>query len=79
MLQKIHPQRPLPPDGRVATPANGLWVPVMFRRLANCLFMHWRGQPPKAKYQTTIDFQADMDENSLAKAMRFVACKCPRL
>jgi hypothetical protein len=59
--------------------ANGLWVLGMFRRLANSLFMQWRSQQPKAKYQTTTDFQAAMGENNLARAMRFVTCKRPCL
>ena len=59
--------------------ANGLWVLGMFRRLANSLFMEWRGQQPNAKYKTTTDFQSAMGENNLAKAIRFVTCKRPNL
>lgn len=59
--------------------ANALWVLGMFRRLANSLFMQWRNQQPNAKYQTTTDFQADMGENNLAKAIRFVTHKRPCL
>lgn len=63
---------------RVRNP-NGLWVLGMFRRLANSLFMQWRSQHPKAKYQTTTDFQAAMGEDNLAKAIRFVTCKRSKL
>lgn len=63
---------------RVRNP-NGLWVLGMFRRLVISLFMHWRGQHPKAKYQTTTDFQAAMGEDNLAKAIRFVTCKHSKL
>jgi hypothetical protein len=59
--------------------ANGLWVLGMFRRLANSLFMQWRSQQSKAKYKTTTDFQAAMGEDNLAKAMRFVTRKHPKL
>jgi hypothetical protein len=58
---------------------NGLWVLGMFRRLANSLFIHWRGTQPTPKYKTTTDFQAAMGENNLAKALRFVTRKRPCL
>lgn len=54
---------------------NGLWVLGMFRRLANSLFMEWRGRQRNAKYKTTTDFQTVMGEDNLAKAMRFLTCK----
>lgn len=63
---------------RVRNP-NGLWVLGMFRRLANSLFLEWRTHQPKPKYQTTTDFQAAMGEDNLAKAIRFVTRKRPRL
>ena len=57
--------------------AQGLWVLGMFRRLANSLFMEWRARQPNAKYKTTTDFQAEMGEDNLSKAMRLVTCKRP--
>jgi hypothetical protein len=63
---------------RVRNP-NGLWVLGMFRRLVNSLFMQWRSQHPKAKYQTTTDFQAAMGEDNLAKAISFVTCRHSKL
>lgn len=59
--------------------ANGLWVLGMFRRLANSLFMEWRGRQPKGKHKTTTDFQTNLVENNMAKAVRLVTCKCPSL
>ena len=63
---------------RVRDP-NALWILGMLRRLANSLFMEWRSRQPKAHQKTTTDFQAEMGEDNLAKAMRVVTCKCPRL
>jgi hypothetical protein len=56
---------------------NGLWVLGMFRRLANSLFMEWRGHQPNAKYKTTTDFQTAMGEDNLAKAIRLVTVNRP--
>ncbi len=59
--------------------ANGLWIFGMVRRLANSLFLEWRGRQPNAKYKSTTDFQTAMGEDNLAKAMRFVTSKRPNL
>jgi predicted transposase YbfD/YdcC len=58
---------------------NALWILGMFRRLANSLFMEWRSGQTNPQYKSTTDFQADMGEDNLAKAMRFVINKRPRL
>lgn len=63
---------------RVRNP-NALWGLGMFRRLANSLFMEWLGRQPKPQPKSTTDFQAEMGENNLAKAMRFVTSKRPNL
>ncbi len=63
---------------RVRQP-NGLWILGMFRRLANSLFMEWLQGQPKPKYKTTTDFQSEMGEDNLAKVMRFVSSKRPKL
>jgi predicted transposase YbfD/YdcC len=63
---------------RVRNP-NGLWVLGMFRRLANSLLMEWLSRQPKPKQKSTTDFQAEMGENNLSKAMRFVTSKRPTL
>ena len=63
---------------RVRNP-NALWVLGMFRRLANSLFMEWLGRQPKPKHKSTTDFQAEMGEDNLAKALRFVTAKRPSL
>ena len=58
---------------------NALWILGMFRRLANSLFMEWRGRQSNPQYKSTTDFQADMGEDNLTKALRFVISKRPRL
>lgn len=63
---------------RVRSP-NGLWVLGMLRRLANSLFMQWRGRQAKPQYQSTTDFQAAMGENNLTKAIRLVTAHRPKL
>ena len=63
---------------RVRNP-NGLWVLGMFRRLANSLLIEWLTRQPKPKHKSTTDFQAEMGENNLSKAMRFVTSKQPSL
>lgn len=63
---------------RVRNP-NGLWVLGMFRRLANSLLMEWLSRQPKPQHKSTTDFQAQMGENNLSKAMRFVTSKRPSL
>ena len=63
---------------RVRSP-GGIWVPGMFRRLANSIAMEWRQRQPNPKYKTITDFHADLGENNLAKAMRFVSCTRPSL
>lgn len=63
---------------RVRSP-RGLWVLGMFRRLANSIATEWRQRQPNPKYKTITDFHADMGENNLAKAMRFVSRKRPSL
>jgi predicted transposase YbfD/YdcC len=59
--------------------ANALWVLGMVRRLANSLFVGWLAQQPKPKQKSTTDFHAELGENNLAKAMRFLTSKHPRL
>ena len=63
---------------RVRSP-GGIWVPGMFRRLANSIAMEWRQRQPNPQYKTITDFHADLGENNLAKAMRFVSCTRPSL
>lgn len=63
---------------RVKSP-NGLWVLGMFRRLANSLLHEWLGRLAKPQHKSTTDFQSEMGENNLAKAMRFVTSKQPTL
>lgn len=49
----------------------------MFRRLANSLFMHWRGFQPHPEHKTTTDFHSDMGEEHCRRAMRIVLSKRP--
>jgi hypothetical protein len=63
---------------RVRSP-RGIWVLGMFRRLANSIAMEWRQRQPNPKYKTITDFHADLGENNLAKAMRFISCRHPTL
>ena len=58
---------------------NALWVLGMFRRLVVSLFMEWRGHHRKPQHQTVTDFHAAMGEDNLAKAIRFVSTKHPKL
>ena len=51
----------------------------MLRRLANSLFMEWRSRQPKAHQKTTTDFQAEMGEDNLAKALGFFTHQRPAL
>ena len=61
---------------RVRNP-NALWVLGMFRRLVNSLLMQWLSHQSKPHHQSTTDFQSDMGENNLSKAMRLVTSKRP--
>lgn len=63
---------------RVRTP-NGLWILGMLRRVVISLFMHWRARHPKPRQQSVTDFQADMGEDNLRRAMAFVTSKRPKL
>lgn len=47
--------------------------------LANSLFMEWRRRQAKPQYQTITDFPSAMGEDQLAKALRFVTGKRPKL
>lgn len=40
--------------------ANAVWVHGIFERLANSLFIEWRGHQPKPQHKTTTDFAAHM-------------------
>jgi hypothetical protein len=58
---------------------NGLWILGMVRRLVISLFMEWRGRQAKPHFQSLTDFQAEMGENNLAKALGFVTHHRPKL
>ena len=61
---------------RIRTP-NGQWILGMLRRMTISLFTHWRGRQPKPRHITLTDFQAEMGENNLAKAIRILTCARP--
>ena len=58
---------------------HGMWIMGMFRRLANSLMMEWRSQFHKPQYKSTTDFQSEMGEENLRRAMRFVTSRRPTL
>jgi hypothetical protein len=49
----------------------------MFRRLAHSRFHEWLGRPARPQHKSTTDIQAEMGENNLSKAVRFVTSKRP--
>lgn len=59
--------------------AQGLWILGMLRRLVISLFMHWRARHPKPQRQSLTDFQADLGEDNLRKALAFVTSQRPKL
>lgn len=59
--------------------ANGLWLLGMFRRLSNSLCVAWLLRQEKPEQKTTTDFQTAMVEDNLAKAMRFITSKHPKI
>lgn len=58
---------------------NALWILGMLRRLVISLFAQWRASHRKPQHQSLTDFQADMGEDNLAKAMAFVTHRSPKL
>jgi predicted transposase YbfD/YdcC len=58
---------------------NGLWILSMVRRPVISLFMEWRGRQAKPHFQSLTDFQAEMGEDNLAKALGFVTHQRPTL
>jgi hypothetical protein len=48
-------------------------------RVANSLFLEWRGHQRRPEHATTTDFQTLMAEEHRTKALRFVLAKRPSL
>lgn len=58
---------------------NGIWIFGSFRRLANSLFMEWRGAQRRPDHVTTTDFQALLTQENRRRALRLVSAKKPSL
>jgi len=58
---------------------NGLWLLGRARRLVISLFMEGRARQAKPHFQSLTDFQTAMEEDNLAKALRFVTHRRPPL
>lgn len=63
---------------RVREPQS-MWILGMCRRFCVSIFMHWRSLQPRPNHKTMTDFQGDMGEDNLRKAIRFVTSKRPSL
>ena len=59
--------------------SNAVWVHGIFARLANSLFMHWRGHQPKPRHKTTTDFAATMSAEHARRVLRTVTARQPNL
>jgi len=59
--------------------ANALWILGMLRRVVVSFYMHWRSRQRRPQSLWLPDFQADMGENNLAKAMALVTNRHPKL
>jgi len=58
---------------------NAVWVHGIFARLANSLFMEWRGQQPKPGRKTTTDFMAGMAAEHARRVLLTVTSRRPNL
>lgn len=58
---------------------NAVWVHGIFARLANSLFMAWRGQHPKPERKTTTDFMAGMAADHARRVLLTVTTRRPNL
>ena len=56
---------------------NSMGVLAIFRRLANSLFMEWRGRQAKPQYLTTTDFAVDMAAENHRRALLMVTAIHP--
>lgn len=57
--------------------ANAVWLHGIFARLANSLFMEWRGSHPKGRHKTTTDFQARMAADHARRAVTALTARKP--
>ena len=48
-------------------------------RLANSLFMEWRGRQKKPRHKTTTDFAASLAADHARPLLRFVTARRPNL
>lgn len=58
---------------------NAVWVHGIFARLANSLFMEWRGQHAKPERKTTTDFAAGMAADHARRVLLTVTSNRPNL
>lgn len=57
--------------------ANAVRLHGLFARLANSLFMGWRGHQPAGRHKTTTDFQARMSADHARRAVAAVTARNP--
>lgn len=58
---------------------NAVWMHGIFARLANSLFMEWRGLQNKPHHKTTTDFAATMASDHARSLMFLVTSRRPSL
>ena len=58
---------------------NAVWVHGIFARLANSLFMEWRGHQPRPGRQTTTGFMAGMAADHARRVLLTVTSRRPNL
>ncbi len=63
---------------RVCT-RNGVWVQGIFARLANSLFMKWRGHQRQPRHHSTSDFAALMAAKHGRRVLLTVTARRPNL
>jgi hypothetical protein len=57
--------------------ANAVWVHGLFTRIANSLFLEWRGHQRKPHHKTTTDFAAHMSAEHARRALLAVTSRRP--
>lgn len=58
---------------------NAVWVHGMFARLANSLFLEWRGHQKQPRHKTTTDFAAWMAAEHARRVLFTVTARQPNL
>ena len=58
---------------------NAVWLHGIFARLANSLFMEWRGHQLQPHHKSTTDFAAKMAADQGRRVLRTVTARSPNL